>query len=927
MKPIGKSLFTILVLLTLTLTSTSRAAEFRGLGSNTVANAVSANGRVIVGSVVVTNTSPLGERMLTTTFRWSCGNLEPIIVPPYYFDIPTASYGAAVSGDGSIIVGSGSANTPAYTAASSFRWTFDDNLIVYTGFKRRPLALSDDGTVEGALDYAFTSSHSEAQLCTPSGCTNLGPASYGNGKTSGVSADGTVAVGWMNHWPSEEAFRWTQASGITNLGFLPGHSGSSAEGVSGNGTVVVGVSWGNGISEAFRWTEADGMSSLGDLTGGTTNSVALAANFNGSIIVGNGNSDVGQEAFIWDATNGMRSLKTVLESNGVNLSGWTLTSATDISADGTVIVGNGTNASGQVEAWMATWSDTYFDSCTETPTGLNASSYSTSQINVSWNGSTNATGYKLQRKISTNGVWGTIALLPQNGTNYLDSGLNIGITYLYRVSATNSIDYSLYSSPVSGMTVAPLPGQFFGRALFSSSAYSVAENAGNASITVYRVNGTAGGVSVQYAINSGTATTLYFAEGETNKTISIPVINNTVVEANKTLNLSLFNPIGLRLSSPSNAVLTIVEDDSAVGISGSATPDFLTENSTNAVITVVRSGNTSGPATVDYATGGQTATGNADYAETQGTLTFASGQTSKAINIPLLIDGITEPSETFRITLSNPIGTTLIDYSNFVLTILDNDGRETLLWHHTDGRMTFWYMDETNFLSGQALANGPAAASGWQLKGVADFNYDGETDFLWNNTISGALAVWFINGTNRLGSTVLNGGRPIAAWRVACLADFDDDGQSDIIWQNSSGQIAVWYMDGISLVSSALLCNGQAAGATWRVVGVHDFNASLGKDILFQNTDGRLAIWFMDGNNRIGASMIRNGQSAGGWKVVGLRDFNNDGQQDILFQDGNGKLAVWFMFGADWFGAGLLSNGKAAGPGWRLVGVYPLPVY
>ena len=37
----------------------------------------------------------------------------------------------------------------------------------------------------------------------------------------------------------------------------------------------------------------------------------------------------------------------------LDVSGWTLSSATAISADGFTIVGNGTNPSGQYEAWVA----------------------------------------------------------------------------------------------------------------------------------------------------------------------------------------------------------------------------------------------------------------------------------------------------------------------------------------------------------------------------------------------------------------------------------------------------------------------------------------------------------------------------------------------------------------------------------------------
>ena len=60
--------------------------------------------------------------------------------------------------------------------------------------------------------------------------------------------------------------------------------------------------------------------------------------------------------------------------------------------------------------------------------------------------------------------------------------------------------------------------------------------------------------------------------------------------------------------------------------------------------------------TVDYATADETAEEGEDYTATNGTLTFASGQTSKTITVPIVDDNIEDNGETFTITLSNPTG-------------------------------------------------------------------------------------------------------------------------------------------------------------------------------------------------------------------------------------------------------------------------------
>ena len=74
----------------------------------------------------------------------------------------------------------------------------------------------------------------------------------------------------------------------------------------------------------------------------------------GSVIVGFGYSALGQEAFIWTQAEGLRNLRQVLINDyGLELTGWTLIDAYDISSDGRVIVGRGLNPSGDSEAWRA----------------------------------------------------------------------------------------------------------------------------------------------------------------------------------------------------------------------------------------------------------------------------------------------------------------------------------------------------------------------------------------------------------------------------------------------------------------------------------------------------------------------------------------------------------------------------------------------
>ena len=168
----------------------------------------------------------------------------------------------------------------------------------------------------------------------------VGLGAAGSG-ASDVSADGSVVVGTWN----EEAFRWTAATGMVGLGYLPGTSKSQASSVSADGLVVAGS-----CGQAFRWTAATGMVGLGYLPG-ASKSQATGVSGDGSVIVGTCDN----QAFVWDAVNGMRNLWDILVNDcGLDLTGWVLYHASDVSADGQRIVGIGTNPSGSAEAWLAT---------------------------------------------------------------------------------------------------------------------------------------------------------------------------------------------------------------------------------------------------------------------------------------------------------------------------------------------------------------------------------------------------------------------------------------------------------------------------------------------------------------------------------------------------------------------------------------------
>lgn len=209
-----------------------------------------------------------------------------------------------------------------------------------------------------------------------------------------------------------------------------------------------------------------------------------------------------------------------------------------------------------------------------------------------------------------------------------------------------------------------------GTMTFAATAYTFNENVGNATITVVRNGGTSGSVDVNYATSNGTGVsgteynatsgTLNFASGESSKTFTVQILDDSKVDGGKTLTLTLSNPTGgATLGTPTSTV-TIQDNENEYLTTGSGSFKFskaevdASESKGSVDITIMRVGAVNMTTTVQYATGNGTATGGSDYTMTSGTMSFAPGESSKVVTIPITKDSDSDSGETFYVTLSNP---------------------------------------------------------------------------------------------------------------------------------------------------------------------------------------------------------------------------------------------------------------------------------
>jgi len=301
--------------------------------------AISNDGTVVVG----TSRSASGVQ----AFRWTVndGMVGLGCLPGL-----ESSAGYGVSGNGAVIVGT------SYTLGSSlnnaFLWTATGGIVPLGGVDSTAKGVSNNGSV--IVGYTRTSAWEAFRWTEEQGMIGIGflPGNYHESFALATSGDGSVIVGEASNANRYlEAFRWTADGGMVGLGDLEGGIFYSyASDVSDDGSVVVGSSSFSLESEAFRWTPDEGMIGLGYLPGGSF-SGASAVSGDGSIIVGGSND----KAFLWTSDDGMVCIQELLENRyNLNLDGWTLYDAIDISNDGRTIVGIGLNPYGNWEGWIAT---------------------------------------------------------------------------------------------------------------------------------------------------------------------------------------------------------------------------------------------------------------------------------------------------------------------------------------------------------------------------------------------------------------------------------------------------------------------------------------------------------------------------------------------------------------------------------------------
>ncbi|WP_412468438.1 Calx-beta domain-containing protein [Pedobacter sp. KLB.chiD] len=294
----------------------------------------------------------------------------------------------------------------------------------------------------------------------------------------------------------------------------------------------------------------------------------------------------------------------------------------------------------------------------------------------------------------------------------LSSTNNPAVTINNTTATINIADNTTATVTVAG-TVSGAEPNTPGRFTFTMS---------NVSITDTQITYTVSGTATSGADYTSIGTMVTIPAGQTTATVSLPVLDDNIVEGNETVILTMAAQTSNTSVTASTlpASINIIDNDTAIATITNGTPGD--ENGpVNGTFTITLSNPSSQPTTITYTLGG-TATEGSDYSTIlTKAVTIPAGQITGTVTIPVLTDAILEGAETVIATLAssgNPLVS--VDGTPASINIFDNNIATVSISatpasiHETDVRATFTVTLNTAvqnaFTVDYATANGTATA-------------------------------------------------------------------------------------------------------------------------------------------------------------------------------------------------------------------------
>ena len=225
------------------------------------------------------------------------------------------------------------------------------------------------------------------------------------------------------------------------------------------------------------------------------------------------------------------------------------------------------------------------------------------------------------------------------------------------------------------------------------------------------------------------------------------------------------------------------------------------------------------------------------------------------------LDGATILSDTVPLIMDPTFGLVPQGVGDF-----DGNGRdEILVSDPNNGFTAMIFLDDVGAFSSFEVATVVDTANGWTLHPSGDFNEDGKTDLLLQNTASGETKFLEMNGSTVTTSTSLFTLDPATDWLLRETGDFDGNGSTDILVLHTSGVIAVITLENGAVLSFYL---SGAVPANGEIINAGRYDADNKDDLLIRDTvTGNIQTAIQDGTQITSFNTVLTIDPANGWTI------------------------------------------------------------
>ncbi len=281
----------------------------------------------------------------------------------------------------------------------------------------------------------------------------------------------------------------------------------------------------------------------------------------------------------------------------------------------------------------------------------------------------------------------------------------------------------------------------------------------------------------------------------------------------------------------------------------------------------------------------------------------------------LVLDYVNGQAGTTNLTVraTNLQGQTIDD--SFSLTVLadpspgdlNRDGRQDLLWvNEGTGALAYWSILELNNTADSVQRDFLSVSSLDDLEVIEllDYDQDGDSDILTRNYATSENRVLILDGTQQVGEVLVGENFKIQNqdWRLQAAGNFDQDGESEMLWRNAvTGGFGFWDLMGetaqssfIDLTVLGLGSQGALTNLDWQIKAVADFDNDGKDEVVWRNeVTGQNALWTLNGDV-LESSVFLPELGATAWDLVDAADYDGDGTVDLAWRNAmTGQNVAW----------------------------------